>query len=623
MSRKLVFLMALLVLTGIFSVVIKPTRVKASGIIYIRANGSIDPPTANITTTDKITYTFTGNIYDEIVVERDNIILDGRGYTLRGINMTGKGITMIGRSNVTINNMEIKAFYHGIYLNSSSISTIIGNNITDNTRGIYFYSSSNNTVSGNIITNTTLFAVSLFTSSCNIVSGNNITNNLIGVDLLSSSNNTLVGNSIAYNKYNFAVWGEDLPDYINDIDTSNTVDGKPIYYWINKQDMVVPSDAGYVALINCTRTTVTNLSLTNNRLSLLLAYTTNSTITKNNVRNNEWGISFHSSSCNIVSGNTITNNYQGISFALSSCNTVSGNSISNNEVGAILLWDSSNNNTISDNNIIQNNQHGIGIFIPSSNNAIIGNNITDNNRGIHFYASSNNTISGNIITNNSVGVALMDVLSNATEEDLFFCSNNKFFHNSFINNHYGQVAGYNSPNVWDDGYPSGGNYWSDYAGVDLDHDGIGDTAHEIDADNIDHNPLMGMFHSFNTSLGKHVNVISNSTIENFEYIQSDKTIRMHLSNMTGNQTFGFCRICIPKALINETYRVFVNGTEILPAPLPLPCSNSTHNYLYFNYTHSLQEVVIVPEFPSFLILPLFMTVTLLAVIVYRKKLSMT
>jgi len=73
--------------------------------------------------------------------------------------------------------------------------------------------------------------------------------------------------------------------------------------------------------------------------------------------------------------------------------------------------------------------------------------------------------------------------------------------------------------------------------------------------------------------------------------------------------------------MNETYRVFVNGTEILPAPLPLPCSNITHNYLYFNYTHSTQEIVIIPEYPSIIILPLFMIATLIAALMYRKHAS--
>jgi hypothetical protein len=69
--------------------------------------------------------------------------------------------------------------------------------------------------------------------------------------------------------------------------------------------------------------------------------------------------------------------------------------------------------------------------------------------------------------------------------------------------------------------------------------------------------------------------------------------------------------------MNATYKVFIKGTEV--SCNLLPCSNETHSYLYFNYTHSTEEVIIIPEFPSFLILQLFMIATLLAVIVYRRK----
>jgi len=126
------------------------------------------------------------------------------------------------------------------------------------------------------------------------------------------------------------------------------------------------------------------------------------------------------------------------------------------------------------------------------------------------------------------------------------------------------------PNFWDDGYPSGGNYWSNYTGVDSDHDGIGDSSHILDADNQDNYPLMGMFSDFpviHQEETYHVTTICNSTIS-----------------------------CIPTALMNETYKVFVNGTEV-PCNL-LPCSNSTHSYLYFTYNHSTEEVIVVPEFPT-------------------------
>jgi parallel beta-helix repeat protein len=80
---------------------------------------------------------------------------------------------------------------------------------------------------------------------------------------------------------------------------------------------------------------------------------------------------------------------------------------------------------------------------------------------------------------------------------------NKIYHNNFVNN-ADQVEPDSSPlyNAWDNGYPSGGNYWSDYNGSDLYHgsgqnligtDGIGDTAYSICNYNQDHYPLMGQW----------------------------------------------------------------------------------------------------------------------------------
>jgi hypothetical protein len=89
-------------------------------------------------------------------------------------------------------------------------------------------------------------------------------------------------------------------------------------------------------------------------------------------------------------------------------------------------------------------------------------------------------------------------------------------------------------------------------------------------------------------------------------------------NVTGKQgSTGFCRVAIPKDIMNVTFIVFVNGTEI-PYTI-LSCSNANISYLYFTYTHSTKQVIITPEFPSFLILPLLMIITLLGAIAFKKR----
>lgn len=106
--------------------IIQPVK-PADGTIYIRADGSIDPPTAPITSLDNVTYTLTGNITSDtngIMIERDSMTLDGAGYTLRGPEGTGyigitNGTCLVGRTNVTISNLHIRNFGKGFMLDGT------------------------------------------------------------------------------------------------------------------------------------------------------------------------------------------------------------------------------------------------------------------------------------------------------------------------------------------------------------------------------------------------------------------------------------------------------------------------------------------------------------------------
>ena len=176
-----------------------------TGVVYIGADGSIDPPTAPIVTSDKVTYTLTGNITtdaDGILVERENVTIDGAGYTVNGSWVyLSRGIDIFGVNNVIIKGVRIENFYEGIKLIACSGNSIFGNNITNNMYGISLENttlgtySSNNKIFGNNITRNG--GGIYFVDSCNnSVSGNMITGNDVGIIISSSSGNSISGNTI-------------------------------------------------------------------------------------------------------------------------------------------------------------------------------------------------------------------------------------------------------------------------------------------------------------------------------------------------------------------------------------------------------------------------------------------
>jgi len=175
--------------------------VRASGTIYIKADGSIDPPGTPILRNGDL-YTFSSNIYDSIIVERNNILVDGAGYTTQGSGI-GTGIDLSGRGNVTIRNVNIKGFQFGVYMDVTSHSAILGSNITNNDEGISSYTSSDNLIFGNNISSNVDASISLYSSSNNnIISENSISANVFdGIYLFSSSDNNISANNISGNGY--------------------------------------------------------------------------------------------------------------------------------------------------------------------------------------------------------------------------------------------------------------------------------------------------------------------------------------------------------------------------------------------------------------------------------------
>jgi parallel beta-helix repeat protein len=244
------------------------------------------------------------------------------------------------------------------------------------------------------------------------------------------------------------------------------------------------------------------------------------------IRNgSESGVRLIDGNCVQIRNNKITNNYCGVNV-LSSYNMIFNNEITGNQY--------------------------FGVLITGGSSTIFENNITSNNYGI--YVNSSQPSNGNLI-----------------------------YHNNLNNTHQAvtsAVAG-----LWDIGYPSGGNYWSDYNDIDTctgpfqnetGSDGIGDTPYVIDADNQDRYPLMNP-HTPQPGVAV-INVSPFKTVVGLDYCLNTSVTVANLGDY-------------PQAF-NVT--VYADGTQIETQPITLENDTSTTttftwnttDFAYGNYTLS-------------------------------------
>jgi len=464
-------------------VAVQPAKTGSTSIIvpddYLTIQAAINAATYGDTIFVK-----TGTYYEKIVVDRSvSLVGENRDTTVIDGNWTGTIIHVIS-DNVNISGFTVRncILSHAraavIHLDSVSGCEIRGNTlsngfITDGAdSGIWIDSSSNNhicdnelslfsyaigapwgegnnmNISNNLISNSRF---GIYLKSDDSVLRNNLILNCssIGIYILHCGNATLKGNNMTANFHGFSVYGIPLSHFIHNIDISNTVDEDPIYYLINQKNRIIDpeslTDIGFLALVNSTNIVIKDLNLTGKSQGLVLAYTTNCTVKNVNASLNNDGIDLFSSTNNIISDNVLLNRDWGV-------NLLHG----------------------SDYNILRNN-------------TIMNN----TNQGIALLLSDNNIIERNTVSNNEQGILLLQ------------SQNNVIYHNDFVDNvEQVSIGLVETVNSWDNGYFAGGNYWSDYQGVDLykgpfqnetGSDGVGDTPYVIDEHNRDKYPLMSPY----------------------------------------------------------------------------------------------------------------------------------
>src|SRR3989304_2811437 len=176
-KRMIKAAMCVFALALLFTVIFAKPAVSSTPLqpIYILSDGSVDPASAPIERNGN-TYTFTGDAFAPIIVQKDSIVIDGAGHTLQGpYNGTKTELFIIGQgpdqgqngtqvlwtigidaawtgiSNLVIKNLNVKNFSIGTYLWTSN-NTLTGNAFTENIVGVLL-SGSGNTITGNYIAN--------------------------------------------------------------------------------------------------------------------------------------------------------------------------------------------------------------------------------------------------------------------------------------------------------------------------------------------------------------------------------------------------------------------------------------------------------------------------------------
>jgi parallel beta-helix repeat protein len=260
-----------------------------------------------------------------------------------------------------------------------------------------------------------------------------------------------------------------------------------------------------------------------------------------------------------------------------------------------------------------------GVLITNSRNCKLFNNtISRNNAGIKLHSNSeDNTLNGNFIFNNTYGTYIDTAIHNL------------IFHNNFINNTHSYWTD-TSKNYWDNNYPFGGNYWSDYSGLDQNRgpdqnitgsDGLGDSPYPYKDNPLDNfpyiNPISIELYSYN-NYTHYFLISSNLTILDFNFHAENETfVKFFVKGINGTQCS--CRVMIPLRLLlfNSTERWIININSDSITPLLEEEADNFFLHFCFNLGQEIEMVRITPIYakPKFNPNPLiFVFVTLVLVV---------
>jgi parallel beta-helix repeat protein len=325
---------------------------------------------------------------------------------------------------------------HGIMLVSDTDNNVISNNTANynNGNGISLSAYCDNNIVENNTANDNSMAGILagYLGQFNVIKFNNVLRNYHGINFDTANDSFAYDNNASDNDYagiylyysagldmtgnimynnGVYIYGTSLIEWnTHNIDATNTVNAKPVYYWKNQTGGTAPAGAGQVILANCSGVTVENQDVSNSSIGIQLGFSSNNTIANNTASNNanSWN--------------------KGISLAYDACNnTIWNNTVRNNFMGISLLT-GCDNNTIQMNNVSNNENEGV-YMEACQYNTVFDNNVSMSGCGIDALGSDNNTMKNNTAYDCSAGIIIQlgSQYNTATENKIYMPVNYGFF----------------------------------------------------------------------------------------------------------------------------------------------------------------------------------------------------
>jgi len=352
----------------------------------------------------------------------DIIVPDDYSTIQNAIDNANPGDKILVRSGVYRENVVIDKA--GLFLQGENKYNTILDGCNTGADGI-FAKAENITIQGLTITNFrkeepkfwAQAGIKIYSSNVSVIN-NILISNRIGIDVYSHAynitilDNNLICDGICLGNYFNSNEYPNITklDFTHNI-KNNTVNGKPLYYYINKNDFAVPIDAGQIVLVNCTNVTIKDLYMSQDDFAIILAYCSNCLLENLTISETDGEVLLFHCENNTLQNNIISNTLKAICLEFKSKNNiVRYNDVSNNYVG-ISIFISANNNSIYQNKAHDNDEFGIEIVSyhggVQQNNNVSENQIYNNRVGIYLRENSiKNIIKSNSITKNKMGIVL-------------------------------------------------------------------------------------------------------------------------------------------------------------------------------------------------------------------------